>query len=372
MGNQLLSPEYQSIVGADNYNSKDNSRIWQQPEIVRGVNNAAAASGVIMHDPKMDLEWSDAIPISTRQTRKDGGYSRSSYSGNGAVATSDGKQQEQRRSSQNLKHPECSILKDYQPHCAAESTPTAYFEHHPKEKENEEEEEEESLSSCENAKESSILLTYRDYSKVPKPEMDVDEDNHIMKLFKFPQRLHEILSKPEFQNIICWLPHGRSWKIIDPKEFEKQVLPQYFLHTSFSSFTRQVNGWGFRRVTINQYYHEMFLRGMPHVSKKMKRLNKKSMQKRREEGPLAPPGFHKFCIENPILNGITNNILLKQKKEKKTGTIGKMTSAGIVKQNKKIEYSLEDIKRAKIIAKRKKEFQAFKQRHQEALQVKSK
>lgn len=325
---------------------------------------------LVRPDPEMDLGLSDAISDFVRQTENNDEAFMSSIcsfdNDDGAVTISDEEQQKEQKTTTDdiLNQEECSILKeDDQLPCAAELTSTVDSDH---QLEEDAEANQRTTSSC---------------CEVPKPIIldDLDEDSpkkeystEAMKQLRFPHKMHILLSNPEFENIICWLPHGRSWKIIDPKEFEKQVLPQYFLHTSFSSFTRQVNGWGFRRVTINQYYHEMFLRGMPHVSKKMKRLNKKSMQKRREEGPLAPPGFHKFCIENPILNGITNNILLKQKKEKKTGTIGKMTSAGIVKQNKKIEYSLEDIKRAKIIAKRKKEFQAFKQRHQEALQVKSK
>jgi len=43
-----------------------------------------------------------------------------------------------------------------------------------------------------------------------------------------------------------------------------------------SSFVRQANGWGFRRFTTgpncNSYYHEYFLRGMPWLCKKMRRL----------------------------------------------------------------------------------------------------
>lgn len=42
--------------------------------------------------------------------------------------------------------------------------------------------------------------------------------------------------------------HGRSWRILRPKEFEDKVIPAFFEHTKFSSFIRQANGWGFRRV----------------------------------------------------------------------------------------------------------------------------
>lgn len=77
----------------------------------------------------------------------------------------------------------------------------------------------------------------------------------------FPDKLHLILSNPEFSDIISWLPHGRSWRILQQKPFEQQVIPLYFRHTRYSSFARQVNGWGFRRVTQGSdycsYYHEV-------------------------------------------------------------------------------------------------------------------
>ena len=61
-------------------------------------------------------------------------------------------------------------------------------------------------------------------------------------------KLYRILSNPKFHNIITWQPHGRSWRVLKPKLFEKEVLPLYFRHRNYSSFMRQVNGWGFRRI----------------------------------------------------------------------------------------------------------------------------
>ena len=80
----------------------------------------------------------------------------------------------------------------------------------------------------------------------------------------FPLKLHQILSNPEFQECICWNPHGRSWRILKPPVFEQLVIPLYFRHAKYASFMRQVNGWGFKRIVSgndhNSYYHELFLR----------------------------------------------------------------------------------------------------------------
>ena len=87
--------------------------------------------------------------------------------------------------------------------------------------------------------------------------------------------MHAILTNPALADVIGWAPHGRSWRILKPRDFEIRVLPKYFEHSKFSSFVRQANGWGFRRMSEgyekNAYYHEYFLRAMPWLCKKMRR-----------------------------------------------------------------------------------------------------
>ena len=77
----------------------------------------------------------------------------------------------------------------------------------------------------------------------------------------FPRKLHLILSNPNLKHIITWLSHGRSWRVLDPKAFEREVIPLFFRHKCFASFMRQVNAWGFRRVNQGlgrkSYYHKV-------------------------------------------------------------------------------------------------------------------
>jgi len=92
----------------------------------------------------------------------------------------------------------------------------------------------------------------------------------------FPAKLHKILSLPEFSHIISWRPHGRSWRVLNPKLFTDVVMPKYFSRQSkYSSFTRQVSGWNFRRITRGPdrftYYHMFFIRDSPQEAMKMTR-----------------------------------------------------------------------------------------------------
>jgi len=111
--------------------------------------------------------------------------------------------------------------------------------------------------------------TYHDYSNYP------FQDPVSKK--SFPKKLHEILSNPEFEHIISWMPHGRAWNIHNRDLFQTEVAPRYFHQEKFASFTRQVTGWGFKRLTkqgtdFNAYYHQCFLRERPDLVVLIKRV----------------------------------------------------------------------------------------------------
>mmetsp|Transcript_23000 Transcript_23000/g.34266 ORF Transcript_23000/g.34266 Transcript_23000/m.34266 type:complete len:567 (-) Transcript_23000:233-1933(-) len=76
-------------------------------------------------------------------------------------------------------------------------------------------------------------------------------------------------------NVISWLPHGRSWIVRDTTKFIKSIAVTHFNCSVYKSFIRQVNGWGFKRIASGldkgSYYHPLFLRDMPHLTKWMKR-----------------------------------------------------------------------------------------------------
>eukprot|EP00980_Cylindrotheca_fusiformis_P004188 scaffold912_cov119-Cylindrotheca_fusiformis.AAC.4 len=59
----------------------------------------------------------------------------------------------------------------------------------------------------------------------------------------FPMKLHQILCDPFFHDSIAWLPDGKSWRIRNQERFVDMLIQkQYFKHSNFQSFMRQVNG----------------------------------------------------------------------------------------------------------------------------------
>lgn len=117
----------------------------------------------------------------------------------------------------------------------------------------------------------------------------------------FPAKMHAILTNPRLNDIVAWAEHGRSWTILKPRAFEVRILPKYFEHSKFSSFVRQANGWGFRRLSSgndrNTYYHEYFLRGMPWLIKKMRRPK---VNEKKSISPEQEPGFVEISKEFPV------------------------------------------------------------------------
>jgi hypothetical protein len=98
----------------------------------------------------------------------------------------------------------------------------------------------------------------------------------------FPLKLHTVLDQVEvdgFAHVISWQPHGRCFVIHKPREFTDVVMPRYFRQTKLTSFQRQLNLYGYQRITRGNdsggYYHELFLRGRLNLCKRMVRTKVK-------------------------------------------------------------------------------------------------
>lgn len=130
---------------------------------------------------------------------------------------------------------------------------------------------------------------------------------------KFPYRLHDLLSAVErdgtLDHVISWQPHGRSFKIHDPKEFASAVLSRYYEKDKaktpkFSSFLRNLNLWGFVRLYKDMdkgcYYHEFFVRGHKSLCLNIQRKSVNGNKVRRKASNSDEPNFygkdrHQFC-----------------------------------------------------------------------------
>jgi hypothetical protein len=155
-------------------------------------------------------------------------------------------------------------------------------------------------------------FNYRNFSAVPDPD-PLTPLTAPGRVPNFPAKMHSILSRADLADVVAWMPHGRSWRVLKPREFEIRVIPTYFEHAKFSSFIRQANGWGFRRITQgrdrNSYYHEMFLRGLPHLCKMMKRPG---VSEKQASDPENEPEFYKISEASPVPEKADDDSILLQ------------------------------------------------------------
>lgn len=102
------------------------------------------------------------------------------------------------------------------------------------------------------------------------------------------------------------MPHGRAFIVKKPKVFTTNILPRFFKQTKYLSFTRQVNLWGFKRITrgadCGAYYHELFLRGRPYLGMRMRRQKIKGTGMKLTINPDAEPNFYSEWPEMPPLD----------------------------------------------------------------------
>jgi len=64
----------------------------------------------------------------------------------------------------------------------------------------------------------------------------------------FIHKLYNMLEDPAIQNLISWSSSADSFVVSPTNDFSK-VLAQYFKHTNISSFVRQLNMYGFHKVS---------------------------------------------------------------------------------------------------------------------------
>jgi hypothetical protein len=129
----------------------------------------------------------------------------------------------------------------------------------------------------------------------------------------FPLKLHELLKKAMAEghgDIVSWQPHGRCFVVYKARDFQDIILPKYFKLRKISSFQRQLNLYGFQRLTFGRdrggYYHELFLRNKEFLAHEIRRVQVKGTRVRARSNPEQEPNFWTMQWCKPKITAATS------------------------------------------------------------------
>ncbi|CAK8568292.1 unnamed protein product [Lathyrus sativus] len=103
------------------------------------------------------------------------------------------------------------------------------------------------LDNCEG-----ILLSLDSHKSVPAP---------------FLTKTYQLVDDPSTDHIVSWGEDDSTFVVWRPPEFARDLLPNYFKHNNFSSFVRQLNTYGFRKIVPDrwEFANEYFKKGEKHL-----------------------------------------------------------------------------------------------------------
>ncbi|KAF2561092.1 hypothetical protein F2Q70_00018863 [Brassica cretica] len=101
----------------------------------------------------------------------------------------------------------------------------------------------------------------------------------------FLTKTFNLVEDPSTNDVISWNEDGSSFVVWNQTDFAKDLLPKHFKHNNFSSFVRQLNTYGFKKVVLDrwEFSNEFFRRGEKRLLRDIQR------RKLTPQAAVSPP-----------------------------------------------------------------------------------
>ncbi|OMO71395.1 Heat shock factor (HSF)-type, DNA-binding protein [Corchorus capsularis] len=152
----------------------------------------------------------------------------------------------------------------------------------------------------------------------------------------FLLKTYMMVDDPATDDVISWNADGTGFVVWQPAEFARDLLPTLFKHSNFSSFVRQLNTYGFRKVATSrwEFCNDMFQKGerelLCNIRRRKAWANKQqnaaptqaspqeSEEDQRSSSTSSSSGYNSLVDENKRLkkeNGVLSSELTSMKRK---------------------------------------------------------